>query len=313
MPLRHRLTGGKRVWVNPRSDLPNNAAWYCGPRCASIAAIQFLDPTDTSPSAPKTGSFYDCAVTVSPVIGATLPEHEIPDTTASVAAGAIALEGYSTGPDEWEYVRFPPDSDWSNYNLGTNDSSYMAMLASKYAVGSIAGKDIFGAKTLQAEGTRPWIGMLLKIKWGYLIAILGVIVVVQLVMGLCAVAYANQVLCKDDSYLSTARLLRPVVERLGPSGCAMTGKDIANTLGEKVVYGVRRDKQRRRNHLDIGRDIRPRKHFPQGWYDGEIEVWNEEPQFGEGNDIEEEEGIFAVMRERSRESVVTRRKKVKVE
>lgn len=39
-------------------------------------------------------------------------------------------------------------------------------------------------------------------------AILGSILAVQLLMGVSAAIYANQVFCKDDSFLSTARLLR---------------------------------------------------------------------------------------------------------
>lgn len=65
------------------------------------------------------------------------------------------------------------------------------------------------------------------------------------------------------------------MERLGPSGCAITGKEIAHTLGVKMSYGVRIDETGERMHLDIGEDITPSTTFPEGWYDGDewLEDW----------------------------------------
>lgn len=255
------------TWVNPRSDLARNAGWNCGPRCAAVAALQFVDSGSQDP-----GAFYDCEVHVSRVINATAPQHEIPDAIAAIAGGAIGLEGYSTGPDQWEYVRYTPDSPWSNYNsAGLTDAAYMARLAARFAIGAIAMKDLHGVTTAQAAGEVAWVGVLLKVKWPALLLILGGILVAQLLLGVAVVAYSNTVFCKDDSYLSTARLLRPVVERLGPSGCAMTGRDIAHTLREHMVYGIRTDESGQRHHLDLGEDIRPLGWFPEGWYDGHQE------------------------------------------
>lgn len=155
------------VWINPRSDLERNKNWDCGPRCAAVAAIQYVDP-EKNPNA--NGAFYDCKVTISPVIGATLPEHELPDQTARTVGGAIGLSGYSRDSDEWEYVLYPPESKWSNYDYDNIDNSdTMADLAAQYAVGTIAARDIMGARPLQVEGSLPWVGMLLKVKWGYLV------------------------------------------------------------------------------------------------------------------------------------------------
>ncbi|KAI5853746.1 hypothetical protein BZA05DRAFT_394569, partial [Tricharina praecox] len=256
------------TWINPRSDLPRNNDWDCGSRCASVAALSFLGPTDSG-----NGAFYDCEVSISTVQNGTEAIHQMPDSVAHVAAGAISLEGYSTGPDSWEYVRYIPESPWSNYGTSlSTDADYMARLASRFAIGAIAAKDFYGESTAQAKGQLVVTGVLLKVKWNFLFLILGTILVCQLLLGCATVAYANTVFCKDDSYLSTARLLRPIVERLGPSGCAMTGKDIAHTLSENMVYGVRADEGGTRHHLDLGEDIVPRKWFPEGWYDG-YEEW----------------------------------------
>lgn len=161
---------GTTVWVNPRSDLEKNKNWDCGVRCAAIAAIQYIDPNVDSDAR---GAFYDCEVTVSEVYGATLLEHTLPDMTADIAGGAIALAGYSKGPDQWEYMLYPPESKWSNYNYDTEDdnSEAMADLAAQYAVGAIAARDLMGPQTLQVTGMVAWIGVLLKVKWGYLVPI----------------------------------------------------------------------------------------------------------------------------------------------
>lgn len=108
-------------------------------------------------------------------------------------------------------------------------------------------------------------------------------------MGLMVILWSTTVVCKADSYLATARLLRrecalcfrhrsnlliwgkfvAIVERLGPNGCYLTGQEISSTFEGRVVYGVRMDPSGTRHHLDIGEDIVVKKHFPEGWYDGE--------------------------------------------
>jgi hypothetical protein len=231
-----------------------------------VYALIFL-PTD---SPPETGSLYACNITVSSVKNATEPAHELPDSIASLVAGAIGLSGFNS-TNSWEYARFPSESPWADSDASSSspDPQHIARLASRFAVGAIAAKDIYGLRTLQVQGTAAWVGVLIKVKWEYLLLILGLILAAQLLLGFAAVVYANTVFCKDDSYLSTARLLRPVVERLGPSGCAMTGRDIAHTLREFMVYGVRREGPRL--HLDFGEDIPETKSFPVGWYDGYVE------------------------------------------
>jgi hypothetical protein len=236
-------------------------------------------------SPPANGSFFDCEVNISTVYNATAIVHEFPDSSAVIAAGSIALAGYSIGPDQWEYVRYPPESPWSlsgDSPLSTAenslDASNAAFLASRFAIGAIAAKDLYGPTTLQYDhGMTARVGVLLVIKWTYLLLILAGILAAQLCLGLGTVFWANSVVCKDDSFLSTARLLRPVVERLGDSGCALTGRDIASTLVDGMVYGVRTGDGGQRHHLDLGADVVPMKRFPNGWYDGGL---GEESRFG---------------------------------
>lgn len=64
----------------------------------------------------------------------------------------------------------PFSSPWSNYNLRPRDTDYMAELAGRFAAGSIAIRDIFGASMIQIPGQQAWVGVLLKVKWIWLVS-----------------------------------------------------------------------------------------------------------------------------------------------
>lgn len=63
----------------------------CGPRCARVWGFQSIVPNSQHDNA----YLYQCNITVGPVTNATRPEHELPDTVAWLAAGAIGLDGYN--------------------------------------------------------------------------------------------------------------------------------------------------------------------------------------------------------------------------
>ncbi|KAF8448531.1 hypothetical protein BGX38DRAFT_1188294 [Terfezia claveryi] len=257
---------GATVWANPRADINKEATWTChlGNRCAMLAGFQFID-VDHDPN--RNGTLFQCTVDVGKVTNAQIPEHEIEDRIAYIAAGSIGLDGYSDDPQQWLYQRYFLGTTFGRQVNG--NASEMAYLVSRFSIGTIATMDIDNPK-IKIVGMKPWAGVLFKVYWWMLGTILGSICGVQLVLGLAAVFISNTVIVKDDSYLATARLLRPLVERLGPSGCALTGKDIATTLRTSMVYGVRIDKAGERHHLDIGEDIQPVRKFPNGWYDGDV-------------------------------------------
>jgi hypothetical protein len=75
----------------------------CGPRCARVVVIQYLDVNEANTNP---GQFYDCQVTVSAVASASLPVHELTDDQARIVAGAIGLRGF-VDADRWQYVRYP--------------------------------------------------------------------------------------------------------------------------------------------------------------------------------------------------------------
>lgn len=257
---------GATVWANPRADINREATWTCylGKRCAMMAGFQFIDPDHNEKG---NGTLFQCAVNVGKVINARVPEHEIDDRVAYIAAGAIGLDGYSDDPQQWLYQRYFLGTTFGRHVNG--NTTEMAWLISRFTIGVIATMDIDNPK-IKIVGMKPWAGVLFKVYWWMLLTILGSICGVQLVFGLAAVFISNTVIVKDDSYLATARLLRPLVERLGPAGCALSGKEIASTLRTSMVYGVRVDKTGERHHLDLGEDIHPVKKFPDGWYDGDV-------------------------------------------
>ena len=71
------------------------------------------------------------------------------------------------------------------------------------------------------------------------------------------------VIIKDDTFLSTARLLRPLVEHLGPRATLLEGKELSKAIEEfmpnGIVYGPRQDMELHGTALEIGEAIRPRR------------------------------------------------------
>lgn len=74
------------------------------------------------------------------------------------------------------------------------------------------------------------------------IVVLGGLLICQLAIGVLMVSFANTVVCKDTSFWSTARLLRPLVQCMEDTGSAVTGDKIARLFKNKNLrYGVRTD------------------------------------------------------------------------
>jgi len=188
----------------------------------------------------------------------------MPDEVAEMAAGAIGLDGY-VDRYERQFVRYTSASTWG---ARMADSTHVAeLLLGKYAAGVIAAYDFYGP-SVEAIGVQSRPGISLDVNWFYVRLTLGSILGAQLICGIFVVYSANSVFCKDDSYLSTARLLRPLVERLGNSGSTSTGLQISQTFTRSVRYGVRSDSSSGQpvHHLDVGEDILKLPKFPEGHY-----------------------------------------------
>ncbi|CUS12908.1 unnamed protein product [Tuber aestivum] len=255
----------------------------CGPRCSRIYIFQWVDETWDPPS--DTGSFFNCTVTVSQVRNADplQPYHSMPNLTAEMAAGAIGLDGYIDQSSR-QFVRYTSASTWGTRMR--NSTQLAERLLGMYATGVIAAYDMYGP-SVEAMGLQSRPGVSLSVNWLYVSRnewaffldsdefaramqslTLGCILGAQVACGLFVLCSANSVICKDDSYLSTARLLRPLVERLGNSGSTSTGFEISQTFPNSVRYGVRSDRSTGQpvHHLDVGEDIEKLPKFPEGYY-----------------------------------------------
>lgn len=229
---------GSTTWMaNMSSD--------CGPRCFQVYALQTAD-NDTVP----TPRLWDCASNVSTVDGIEYYDnpdsYKIPDFQASLFAGSIGLSGFVTEStaddnttviDDLQMVRYPVDSPWSP--AGDWEAMDMARLVMSFAAGAISAMDENGPR-LNVTGQAPGPAQVVNVKWKFSLLILAGVPFVQAIVLFLVIMFANKAIIKDTSHLSTARLLRPLVERLGDNGCLLTGDEIAEKLGNvKVIYGVR--------------------------------------------------------------------------
>ncbi|CAZ80702.1 unnamed protein product [Tuber melanosporum] len=250
------------TYVNPGGFVSDTEG--CGPRCSRVYIFQWVDEKWDPPS--ETGSFFNCTINISQVENANplQPFHSMPDLTAEMAAGAIGLEGF-VDDSERQFVRYTSAASWWGQRMKSTDIA--AVLVGKFAVGVIAAYDFYGPK-IEAMGLQSRPGISLSVNWLYVSLTLGSILFAQFVCGIFVVYSANSVFCKDDSYLSTARLLRPLVERLGNSGSTSTGFEISQTFTRSVRYGVRSDLSTGQpiHHLDVGEDIMRVPRFPEGHY-----------------------------------------------
>lgn len=285
-----------------------NATSDCGDRCIQLYALQTADNITNDVPFPR---FWACESNVSHVDGIDLyinpQQYQIPDVQASILAGAIGWSGVVTNAgagapeSNLQMFRYPVDSQWSP--PGSVSETEMAMLVMKFTAGAISALDENGPR-LNVTGYGPAPAQIIRVRWRYAGAILGGIPLAQGLVLCFVVAFANKAIIKDTSHLSTARLLRPIVDKLGDQGCLLTGDEIAERLGNfQVVYGVRdpgglggglgtgfvggEDGSVR--HLDIleeseGLGLR-RGRMPGGWYDGLYTL------------AEERDGLLAVTEE----------------
>ena len=162
-------------------------------------------------------------------------------------------------------------SRWEIHNLPINVvGSNMA----EFALGSLASMAIRNP-SVQFHGAVPILGFNLTVQWGYVGGLCGAIAFVHLLFIAAAVYTSSKVIIKDDSNLSTARLLRPLVDHLGSQGTLINGKDMSRVIEDNgfrgLVYGPREDPGAGGRVLDISDSVMPRKtlagrRHPDGTY-----------------------------------------------
>jgi hypothetical protein len=160
---------------------------------------------------------------------------------------------------------------WEIHGKRTDEvGAFMA----EFAISSIA---TMATKNLQVqiEGTVPYLGSRVKVYWPYVFALFACIAGVHLALLASAIYASRLVVIKADSNLSTARLLRPLVDKLGSSGTILNGEEVSRAIQEidgcDVVYGPRDVEGSNDYYLDIGDNVSPRarltnRRHPDGTY-----------------------------------------------
>lgn len=211
----------------------------CGPRCSEIWALQSSNG-DTVPEP----SFFKCQNTMTPMLGiqeylvgnATEETYQIPEAQARILAGSIGWTGFNYTPgDPYQYVRYAVDSWWSP-NLHT-DADRVGKNIMEYSIGAVAAFDYNGPRS-NVSGWFPVVAQNVDIQWRWSAAILGVVPFIHLLALICVILWGNSAIIRDESCLSTAKLLGPIVAKLGDKGCLLTGEEIAQELSEvRIKYG----------------------------------------------------------------------------
>jgi hypothetical protein len=251
-------------------------------RTANILAVQVAqERTDSNEVLNISSStVFNCTNTVSPIFNITSGKTAnitFYDRVAWYIAGAIGWTGYDIHvpnktiagaapvPTTRNYVLMEEDSYWSplyqlqardavndNYVDAGNDYSNepgMEALIQQFSMYALAAMDDDGFKTTVASSVIPTASVRLNVNWRYAGAILAVIPGVQLLLLLAVALWANKAVVKDDSLLTTARLLMPILAHLEHEtedgkryhGSLLSGREIATSHpqgdGCRVYYG----------------------------------------------------------------------------
>lgn len=220
-----------------------NMSSTCGPRCYQVYALQSAD--NNTVTRPR---LWDCQAHVSVVEGVEYYQnsdvYRMPDFQAQLFAGAIGLSGFITTSqndssvvEDLQMVRYPIDSPWSPSS--DYEAEDMARLLRSFTAGAISAFDENGPR-MNVTGNTPGPAQVVNVKWKFSLLILAGVPGFQVLVLLLVIMFANKAIIKDTSHLSMARLLRPLVDKLGDGGCLLTGDEIAEKLGNvKIIYGVR--------------------------------------------------------------------------
>ena len=231
------------MWIYPVTPgfitYMSNTKSQCGPRCTEVWALQAGDGKIVLDS-----TLFKCNNTVAQVIDdsgdypvVASPPFQMPDPQAKIIAGAVGWSGFYYNNTPWEFVRYSQATVWSpNYQV---DAPAIAGYLMEFSMFAVSAMDDHGPR-INVTGYTPVPAQVVDVEWNWAIIILGVIPAIQLVALAAIIAWANKAIIKDNSYLATARLLRPLVDKLGPHGCMLTGDQIAEELKNiKIAYGYR--------------------------------------------------------------------------
>jgi hypothetical protein len=245
----------------------------CGPRCSQVLVLlsannytQEIAEQYGVPRFAPVPRLWECNNTVSQVTNtdkggfSNETRLQLPDRQAQLLAGAIGWSGIDltfapqTTPVDYQNQINPGDN---RYNLnGTASAAYVASNLMRFTTTAIAAMDQRGGPRVNMTGDyRPSPAQYLRVEWQYAGTILAAVPVIEFVMLLAVVWFSSKVVILEPSYVKTAHLMEPVVQKLGPEGKLMTVKEISRVLGGKgykIAYGVRLDEGDGGGHHDEG-------------------------------------------------------------
>jgi hypothetical protein len=258
----------------------------CGPRCVELQAFQAATlPLDDDAELSifdyviPEGTYFTCNNTVYQIADDTSEvlerDYLTSDLTARMLAGAI---GWSDLP--------PALNGTVEYSLYTNSSRLsfggqpidtdMANSISQFTMGLVSFMDSsFSAPRINiTSDDQPVSAQILKVKWKFAGAILGVIPFIHLLTLAAVILWANKAIIKDDSHLAISKVYHSLLSHLGDQACLLRGDEIVALLeNPEVAYGWRVSaNDESLMHVDVfqrGRDLpREEARFREGWYNG---------------------------------------------
>ncbi|KAF2447650.1 hypothetical protein P171DRAFT_452865 [Karstenula rhodostoma CBS 690.94] len=256
----------------------------CGPRCTNMTIYQETTELTMHEVNIKTSSLFLCTSTVSEVEGDS-PEFKNlsdedkkhlkgSDEFARIAAGSIAWSGWYPALYTDRQIRsYLRGSKWSP-NKVVNKTDVEELLA-RYTIGAIAAFDDHGERyKVMNQYAVPTQGQQLKVDWPYVLGLLGGICTIQFAALICLLAFGNKSVVRDESFMSMAMILKPVMDRIpGKTGMNLSGDEIKNhpkLLWKRIRYDYREGKNGEPNQVDIffqGRDdAQSRRSWAPGVY-----------------------------------------------
>lgn len=204
-----------------------------GPAWGHVLAFE-ASPTDPW--------FYNCNVTVGAVTNVENPVQEVGVNVTTLAASAIALQGYgastfgvsTNSTRHFQFQSYPAESFYGAIQGG--NVTGMGQVMASFAVGVVAITAQVNTN-INAPGLLPLKGIRLDItQWLYVHLILGLTVGLQLLLAVIAAAVASRVTVRDHSCVGLAAALQPLLWRLDYNGGARMAseKRIFEKLGNSV-------------------------------------------------------------------------------
>jgi hypothetical protein len=249
---------------------------HCGPRCTNFTVLQTADVFDITEN-----SLFSCNNTLGPVTGGEEEFRNLRDEDrvavygtdefARIAAGSIAWTGaFFNGFEDRSSRSYLHGSKWSPAKIVTT-KDVEDMLA-RFTIGTIASFDDHGVRYhVPNQYSKPVQGSVLSVDWWWILGLLLGIIVIQLSGQIALLIFANKTIIRDDSFISLAMLLRPVVNRIGKEGMNMTGEEIKRhpkLMFKKIRYDYREGQNGEPNQVDIFFEGKDRKEARKSWTPG---------------------------------------------